>query len=67
MAVIYIPTVIVGAGILVFILFFLRTILLPRRLEQIQNLIARDKTTQAIKALKTLLGRMIGTPTPAIS
>ena len=57
MAVIYIPTVIVGAGILVFILFFLRTILLPRRLEQIQNLIARDKTTQAIKALKTLLGK----------
>ena len=57
MAVIYIPTVIVGAAILVFILFFLRGVLVPHRLEQIQNLIARKRTGQAIRALKILIGK----------
>jgi tetratricopeptide (TPR) repeat protein len=57
MATFIVPITIVGAAFLLFIFFFVRNALVPRRVEGIEKLLQQKRTGQAIRAAKQLLNR----------
>ncbi len=57
MAVVLIPILIVGSGLLVLTVFILRSVLRPRRIESIQELLRQGKAPLAARAARSLLSR----------
>ena len=57
MAVVLIPILIVGSGLLVLTVLVLRSFLQPRRIESIQDLLRQGKAVLAVRAARAFLGR----------